>query len=894
MRKTTLTQQALTGAVSFFAMMIAAGTAVAQTEEVAFDIEEQSLSKALLEFNEQSGLSVAAPIHLVEGKTAPAVKGEMSPEEALEKLLSNSGLKSKPTPSGDAFTVTLASASLGEGSAQTRPFRVASLAQENDEPVAVDSDDQDAEDDDPTREDVVVVTGTRIKGVKDQFSPVTQVSREEMDLAGFANVSDVVESLPQNFGGGVTIDTSAANTSSGPGNSSINLRGLGDQATLILLNGRRLAGGGSRGQFVDISAIPASAIERVDILTDGASAIYGSDAVAGVVNIILRDDFNGAETRINAGTITDGGGDYLKAGQTLGWSGERAHAMVTYEYSVEEELDSNDKDFADRATDPTWLLPFTQKHSVYASTGVEISERLDLSIDGYFNDRKSKQFTSINIPNFSQSFTVTDVQQVGVAIGLDYNLGNEWEANLSGSYSTSEHFTDQIRLSDATGNEDFTDSETLELNGSVSGPLLYISDEAVRGVIGGQFRSESADISAIFTPSQNIAFESDKSRDVYALFGELYAPIISSSNRKPGIERLAFSMAARYEEYSDVGSSFDPKVSLAWSPVSDINLRGTYGTSFRAPRLDELRNEVSSAILGLLVDPSVSSGTSVAFLVFGNQEDLDPEQSRTWTVGFDFTPKAIDGFELRGTYFDTEYDDQVGFPGVLFDSSFRFTDFTGVPVSNPDQGTVTDLCDQAPFCFNFFDIFSLGDSGFEDVEVLLDARTQNLSKSKVSGFDFEGSYEFGNDLGDWRFSLAGTLLTTFEQQVAPAAEIDDLLNTFGNPVDLRLRGGVQWSKDAFTTAVFLNHTGDYADDEVPIGNFDIASFTTVDATFRINLGEISDSRFADNSSLNFSILNVFDEDPPQIGEVPLRNATFDAANSNPSGRRVGVLLTKRW
>ena len=100
MQKSVLTKRALISAASFIALSLPGGVAFAQGETIDFAIESQALSTALLAFNEQSGLSVAAPVSLVEGKTAPAVRGEMAPEEALTKLLSTSGLKLQKTRSG--------------------------------------------------------------------------------------------------------------------------------------------------------------------------------------------------------------------------------------------------------------------------------------------------------------------------------------------------------------------------------------------------------------------------------------------------------------------------------------------------------------------------------------------------------------------------------------------------------------------------------------------------------------------------------------------------------------------------------------------------------------------------------------------------------------------------
>ena len=124
--------------------------------------------------------------------------------------------------------------------------------------------------------------------------------------------------------------------------SSVNLRGIAEGTTLVLLNGRRLAPG-FRSAAVDISALPLSAIERVEILTDGASALYGSDAVGGVVNFILREDFEGVETRLRAGAA-DGLNEY-RASQALGNSWDTGNFVASVEYFQRDALDAADRDF---------------------------------------------------------------------------------------------------------------------------------------------------------------------------------------------------------------------------------------------------------------------------------------------------------------------------------------------------------------------------------------------------------------------------------------------------------------------------------------------------------------------------------------------------------------------
>ena len=150
----------------------------------------------------------------------------------------------------------------------------------------------------------VEVTGTNIKRIDaETVAPVEVITREQIARTGQPTVADVLRNLPANSGGsfGESFGNSFA-----PGAAGISLRGLGQKTTLVLLNGRRVAGYGFaqnlQDSFVDLNAIPSSAVERVEILKDGASAIYGSDAIAGVVNIILRRDFSGVEASLSGGT----------------------------------------------------------------------------------------------------------------------------------------------------------------------------------------------------------------------------------------------------------------------------------------------------------------------------------------------------------------------------------------------------------------------------------------------------------------------------------------------------------------------------------------------------------------------------------------------------------------
>jgi iron complex outermembrane receptor protein len=156
----------------------------------------------------------------------------------------------------------------------------------------------------------VEVTGSHIKRIDAETSaPVLVITREQIERSGVPTIGEMLRNLPQNSGSfGESFGNSFA-----PGAAGLSLRGLGQKTTLVLLNGRRMTGYGFaqnlQDTFVDVNSIPSAAVERVDILKDGASAIYGSDAIAGVVNIILRRNFQGFETSATAGRA-DGKNDY--------------------------------------------------------------------------------------------------------------------------------------------------------------------------------------------------------------------------------------------------------------------------------------------------------------------------------------------------------------------------------------------------------------------------------------------------------------------------------------------------------------------------------------------------------------------------------------------------------
>ncbi len=196
----------------------------------------------------------------------------------------------------------------------------------------------------------IEVTGSNIKRVDSEGpNPVTVIRREDIERAGGQNLQDILNRLTTATLGSYS-ETRQTGNSFAPGTAAISLRGLGSQATLILMNGRRLANYGFaqniNESFVDLNSIPVSAIERIEILKDGASAIYGSDAIAGVINIILRKDFKGVEATAGFGTSSRGDADETRASLTAGigdLATQRFNVMATLDYYKRDPLYGRDR-----------------------------------------------------------------------------------------------------------------------------------------------------------------------------------------------------------------------------------------------------------------------------------------------------------------------------------------------------------------------------------------------------------------------------------------------------------------------------------------------------------------------------------------------------------------------
>ncbi|PZU51249.1 MAG: hypothetical protein DI568_01220 [Sphingomonas sp.] len=198
----------------------------------------------------------------------------------------------------------------------------------------------------------IIVTGTNIRGGGVIGSATQTLTSEDIARAGRATLAEVMRDLPANFAGGVAKDDgnrggqdSSSGGSNMTGGTGINLRGLGALSTLVLVNGRRVAVSGQFGDFVDVANIPAAAIERVEVLLDGASAVYGSDAVGGVVNIVLKRNVEGLHVQGRVGGFTQGGEMEYQGSVVWGKNWSSGNVTVGYEYNHRDNVVANDRGF---------------------------------------------------------------------------------------------------------------------------------------------------------------------------------------------------------------------------------------------------------------------------------------------------------------------------------------------------------------------------------------------------------------------------------------------------------------------------------------------------------------------------------------------------------------------
>jgi len=341
-----------------FCALILAATALTQNawaQQANFDVPAIEAIKAIPEFARQAGIQIVAPADQLKGITTPAIKGAMDARAALRMLLIGTGLE---IASDDGAVITLKAQGGAASQSSRSRLHLAQLDQGTDSSAGTPANDPDSRSDERADSPAasraipeVLVKGSRtlnmdIRRSRDDAQPYVIFDRQKIERSGATSLEDFLKQrLPMNSSG-LTLNQQ----SGGVGNlSQINLRGLGTNQTLILIDGRRAAGisfGGNPAQ-PDLNGIPLEAVDRIEILPTTASGIYGGSATGGVINVILRRDYAGAEVKLAYENSFDTDTAVRRIGLSKGFIFEdgKSEVLLAGSYLDQNALLMRDRDF---------------------------------------------------------------------------------------------------------------------------------------------------------------------------------------------------------------------------------------------------------------------------------------------------------------------------------------------------------------------------------------------------------------------------------------------------------------------------------------------------------------------------------------------------------------------
>lgn len=830
-----------------------------------FDLPATDLAASIDALGRQGGVRIDYPPGLVAGRQARAVTGHMGWHAALDRLLQGSGLTYRQT--GDRAVVIEAA---GEGPTP------ADLAVRNGQAA--------------TDLAKVTVTGTRIRG-GGAPSPVITIGSERIREEGFTDLGEVIRSVPQNFSGGQNPGVLMGNVAGAglanqnvTGGSALNLRGLGPDASLTLLNGRRMAYGGFV-QAVDISAIPVEAVERIEVVADGASAIYGSDAVGGVANVTLHRDFDGFTLGGRRGTTSQGGLATREFTVTTGGNWSTGGFIAAYKDASTDPIFARQRVYTTHLPDPSTIYPGSDLRSGVVSAYQQLGSVAELRVDALRTERAQDYYFYFGSTAFYNDIA-SDTMTMLVAPSLSLSLGNGWTFTLGGSWGQDERVLEQRRVTVATGvsapflyNCHCNESQAYELG--VEGPLLSLPTGDARIAAGIGRRVNAYANRNYLTGTTTI----ENREGVGFAYAEVNLPLMAATGTR-GQDRLALTAAVRGEDYDSFGLVTTPKLGLIYRPTGNMSAKASWGRSFKAPTLFQQKFGVTAS----LVNPNNFGGSGYAdgdtLLIFtGGNPDLAPEHARTWATSLAFHPAALPGLEAELSWFSVDYTDRVVQPIPSY----------GDVLANPIYAEFVDR-DATPerqaALLALAGAFGNSTGAPYDparVVAIVDGRYVNASRQRIKGVDLSGSYRF--DVAHGRLTLRGSASwLDSEQQTKGTPTPYPLAGTLHNPPRVSARFGTVWGWEGLSTSVFVNHVGGVTN---PTGGSEGASFTTWDATVRYASGAPAGAW--SGVEVAFAATNLFDRPPPRyMPSSPVYVPPYDSTNYSAIGRSLSLSLAKRW
>jgi iron complex outermembrane receptor protein len=855
---------ALLAAVAMGTLMPVAPALAADERRIEYNIEAGDLGEALKTVSRLSGKEIIFHSEAVLGRTAPRLHDTLSADEAVRALLEGTGL--------------------------TAQFRKDVIIIRGRSKPSGDLADRSTEQGD------IVVTGSRIPG-NEPVSPLVVATRSSIEKRGINDLGTFARSLVQNYSGGQnpSIPGGGQGTSENVSSSStLNFRGLGPDATLTLFNGHRVAYD-ALSQGVDISAIPLAALDRVEIVTDGSSALYGSDAVGGVANVIFRKDYDGATVSARVGGSTDGGDFEQQYNIVTGRRWQNGGFMVAYDFRHITPITARQRSYT-QTNDPSETLQSGERqHSIVFSGHQGITDRLSLEVDGQFNDRNSRRCVN---------YTATDgclgngadirigTRSWTVAPSLKIALPNKWDLRLG--LLLGESRAEQLADVAVDGSPYLTQrgiytNRVQSFEAGAEGPLVRLPGGDARLALGGGVRRAKFifDIAAIQSGSAVPVQQLAQDRTTSYGYGEISFPFISSANGVPFVHRLSFTAAVRYEDITRAGDVATPKLGVIYAPSRDIAFKFSWGKSFKAPtQYQASRPKLGYSQVGSTSYFPASPTPGTVLYLSGGNPDLKPERATNWTATVSLTPSFIEGLHIDASYFRINYRERAVSP--IPQNSLAFSPVYATYVTlNPSRAQVlaalsgiTTLYDQGG-----------GNPATANVVAIVTNYLQNAAIQKIDGVDLAIDYSFPTGPRDRINLRAAASYLESEQQLSADQPTVQLAGILYRPPHWRASSSAEWQHGNLSMSGVFSYIGGSLDNRLaPF--VDVGAYKSIDLIAQIEVP--AGSGPFSNMKLTLSALNIFNQKPAYIRTTSSVGYHYDSANYPITGRFVSASISKSF
>ncbi len=708
------------------------------------------------------------------------------------------------------------------------------------------------------RTERIQVTGSNIKRIDvEGVGPVQTLQRKDLEKQGYNSVGDVLRDTSANSFGSVREDSG----SNAAGTAHVDLRGLGASNTLVLLNGQRLPTDAITGA-VDLNLIPMAAVERVEILKDGASAIYGSDALGGVVNIITRKDFSGNEISVQQTMPEAKGGARTQASLVNGVNSEKFNMVNVFQFRDNKRIYSRDRDWTDdgtsligdpgsyrnaggqwntdsncpagqivatpqgnfcsfKHTDYSTELPALRQFSLLSESNYELSSKVRLTarlggthrkvnwsyaaapgtfvIPGAVADTLGPGGTPLPGATPGQDLQAryrltdlgtrdADVSTWGynALLGSQIQVGDTWSMDVTGSHNSivsndrgvnGYALTDRLQALIASGAfnpfgspgskgslesaryapVEKTTSQITSGEVKASGELAQLPNGPIGMAVGttafhqsysDEFDAESLNDNVF----GNAGSTGGGQRNSVAVFSELSVPVIPD---------LELQLAGRFDHFSDFGNTFNPKVAASYRVTPNVLLRGSVGTGFKAPLMQDLYAASGNGFPTFIdfvacgAEQQAGGATPSCLpqqynVTSGGNPGLREQTSIAYNAGA--VVQATPALSFSGDWFLVKTKNVVG---IDYNDLTR-AEAAGINVNQNGLNVTRDA------------------QGY--IESIL-APMQNLASQDVSGIDLSAGYSFAQ----FRLSSSHSYLFFFREEGFPGAGMRDKLGENGKP-----------------------------------------------------------------------------------------------------------------